>query len=154
VIDAIFTEQGGDERELCDRLYVTWDEAREMQSGGVELGGHTVSHAILSKLEPAEAAREIRAGRESMQRALGREVATFAYPWGRRWDFDEAAEAAVTSSGFKSAVTMHAGTNSSATSRTRLHRLAIDQNAKLHLLVAEACGGFDLLRKVGLDLSE
>ncbi len=154
VIDRIFEEQGGNERELCDRLYVDWDEARELQKGGVELGGHTVSHAILSKLDPVEAAREIRDGRESMKRALGTEIPTFAYPWGRRWDFNDAAESAVTSAGFESASTMHAGTNSRSTKRTQLRRLAIDENAKLHLLATEACGGFDLLRKVGLDLSE
>jgi len=32
--------------------------------------------------------------------------------------------------------------------------VAIDEDARLHLLVAEACGGFDLLRKLGLEWSE
>ncbi|MCC6407279.1 MAG: polysaccharide deacetylase family protein [Planctomycetes bacterium] len=154
VIDLIFAEQGGDETRLADLLYVTWEEARAMQAAGIELGGHTVSHAILSKLEPAEAEREIREGRESLKNNLGSEIPTFAYPWGRRWDFNEAAEAAVTRAGFRTAVTMHAGTNRPDTPPTRLHRLAIDENAKLHLLVAEACGGFALAAKFGLKLSE
>jgi peptidoglycan/xylan/chitin deacetylase (PgdA/CDA1 family) len=154
VIDLIFAEHGGDERKLADLLYVTWDEARAMQAGGIELGGHTVSHAILSKLEPAEAEREIREGRESLKRGLGKEIPTFAYPWGRRWDFNEASEGAVIRAGFKTASTMHAGVNRPDTAPTRLHRLAIDENAKLHLLVAEACGGFALAGKFGLKLSE
>lgn len=154
VVDLVFAEQGGDEARLADLLYVTWEEARAMQAAGIELGGHTVSHAILSKLAPDEAEREIREGRESLERNLGREIQTFAYPWGRRWDFDEAAERAVTRAGFQTAVTMHAGTNRPDTPPTRLHRLAIDENAKLHLLVAEACGGFALAAKLRLKLSE
>jgi hypothetical protein len=30
----------------------------------------------------------------------------------------------------------------------------IDEDASLPLIVAEACGGFELLRRFGLDLSE
>ena len=32
--------------------------------------------------------------------------------------------------------------------------MMIDEDAQLHLLATEACGGFDLLRRFGLDLSE
>jgi len=78
----------------------------------------------------------------------------FAYPFGRRWDFDEASVAAVRAAGFDWAVTTHAGTNDADTDPWRLRRLMIDADVKPHLLVAEACGGFDLLRRAGLDLSE
>jgi hypothetical protein len=30
----------------------------------------------------------------------------------------------------------------------------IDEDAELHVIAAEACGGFDLLRRIGIDLSE
>lgn len=153
-IDRVFAAQGGDERALCDDLYMDWDEARELAAAGVELGGHTVNHPILSRLEPQAQAREVLDGAESMRRALRSEVTTFAYPWGRRWDFDQHSREAVQAARFRCAVTMHAGTNRADTDRLALKRLAIDDSAKLHLLVAEACGGFDLLRRLGLDLSE
>jgi hypothetical protein len=35
-----------------------------------------------------------------------------------------------------------------------LKRLMIDEDTQLHFLVTEACGGFDLLRRFGVDLSE
>ena len=54
VVDTIFAELGGDERALADELYMTWDEARELQAAGVELGGHTVGHQILSRLAPSD----------------------------------------------------------------------------------------------------
>jgi peptidoglycan/xylan/chitin deacetylase (PgdA/CDA1 family) len=154
VLDAVFADLGGDERALADELYMTWDEARELQQLGVELGGHTISHHILSKLTPEQQQREIAGGAEAMRRELGRAIPTFAYPWGRRWDFDAHSVAAAKASGFRCAVTMHAGTNRPKSERFALARVAIDDSAQLHLLVAEACGGFELLRKFGLDLSE
>ena len=153
-IDAIFVDAGGREAELCDALYMTWDHARALRDGGVELGGHTVNHPILARLTPEEQAREIAQGRESMVRELGTEPATFAYPFGRRWDFDRTTRDSVRSSGFKTAVTMHSGTNHRGADPTTYHRLALADGVKLHLLVAEACGGFALARRFGLDLSE
>lgn len=153
-IDAVFAEQGGDERALCEALYMSWDEARELDQAGVELGGHTEGHPILSRLDAPAQEREVRTGAQSLRRELGREVPSFAYPWGRRWDFDAASRSAVKAAGFRSAVTMHSGANLPADDRLALKRVAIDDSARLHLLVAEACGGFELLRKVGVDLSE
>ena len=46
------------------------------------------------------------------------------------------------------------GTNDARTDPYQLKRLMIDETSQLHLLAAEACGGFDLLRRIGIDLSE
>ena len=154
VIDLLFAEAGGDERALCDELYMTWEEARELSAGGVELGGHTVNHVILSRCDGALAEREIVGGVERMRRELPAPVISFAYPWGRRWDFDPTSSAIVARAGFESAVTMHGGVNTRSSRPNELKRLAIADDAKLHLLAAEACGGFELLRRFGIDLSE
>ena len=153
-IDRVFAELGGDERALCDALYMTWDQVRALRDAGVELGGHTVGHPVLSGLSPEEQEREIAAGRASMVRELAIEPATFAYPFGRRWDFDASSRAAVERAGFRTAVTMHAGTNHTGADATGYHRLALSGGARLHLLVAEACGGFALARRFGVNLSE
>ena len=153
-LDLAFSEAGGNEARLCEELCMDWDEARALAARGVELGGHTVTHAILSKLPPDEQRREIEQGAASLARNLGKAPTTFAYPWGRRWDYDEASREAARSAGFTCAVHMHPGVNRPNTQPYELHRVAIDGSAKLHLIVAEACGGFELLRKVGLDLAE
>jgi peptidoglycan/xylan/chitin deacetylase (PgdA/CDA1 family) len=154
VIDALFAEVGGDERALCESLYMSWDDARLLQRSGVELGGHTVSHHVLSTLDAKRAQEEVAACRRAMEGALGRGSSTFAYPFGRRWDFDDDSVRAVEQAGYACAVTTHAGTNDARTDRMRLKRLMIDEDVEPHLVVAEACGGFDLLRKLGLDWSE
>jgi peptidoglycan/xylan/chitin deacetylase (PgdA/CDA1 family) len=153
VIDILFREQGGDARALTDGLYMTWDDARALRDAGVELGGHTVNHEILSRLEPAAARAEIDGSRAALVLNLGVEPKSFAYPFGRRWDWNDDTTRLAREAGWHSATTTHAGTNARGGDRYRLKRVMIDENAKLHLIAAEACGGFDFLRRFGLDLS-
>lgn len=150
----IFAELGGVERELCDELYMTWDGARALRDGGVELGGHTVHHWVVSGLDAAGQLAELEGGRSALERELGAAPESFAYPFGRRWDWNEESCEAVRLSGFTTATTTHAGTNLRGADPTRLARIMIDEDASLPLIVAEACGGFELLRRFGLDLSE
>lgn len=153
-IDALFDAAGGDERALCDELYLDREGARKLRAGGIEIGGHTVSHHVLATLPAAEQEREVAEGRRVLEQELGTELRTFAYPFGRDWDYDANSLAAVRTAGFRAAVTTHPGTNSSSTDPLRLKRWMIDDQAELHLIATEACGGFDLLRRLGLDLSE
>ncbi len=154
VLEALFVEAGCDERKLCDTLYMTWDGARALCDSGVEIGGHTVEHHILSRLAPAAARREIAESRAATKRELSIDSESFAYPFGRRWDYDKTTAAAVREAGFASATTTHGGTNGKSTDPYELKRVMIDENTRLHLLVAEACGGFDLARRFGLDFSD
>lgn len=155
VVDELYREAGGDERALCDALYMDWDDARSLRDGGVELGGHTVNHVILSRLEPDAALDEIGHCRDRMVAELGPGAGrTFAYPFGRRWDYNQDTMRVTRDAGFELAVNTHAGVNRAADDRLQLRRLPVDDGTPLHLLVAEACGGFELLRRVGLDLGE
>lgn len=154
VLDVLFADTGGDERALCDELYMTWAGARALRDAGVELGAHTVHHEILSRLSGSALAHEVADCKRVLERELATSCPSFAYPFGRRWDFHTEAAREIAAAGFASAVTTHAGTNAPGVDRYRLKRLMIDENARLHVLATEACGGFDLLRRFGLDLSE
>lgn len=154
LVDEIFREQGGDERALCEQLYLTWEDVRELDRAGIEIGAHSVRHEILARLEPAEAAREIEGSKLALERGLGHALRSFAYPFGRRWDYHAAAKESARRAGFASATTTHAGTVRAESDRFELPRVTIDEGAKLHRLVAEACGGFDLLRRFGIELGE
>lgn len=49
----------------------------------IEIGGHTRTHADLSSLSPAQAATEIGDGRRDLIEMTGRDIRSFAYPYGR-----------------------------------------------------------------------
>jgi peptidoglycan/xylan/chitin deacetylase (PgdA/CDA1 family) len=81
---------------------MTVDELRELAAAGFEIGAHTVSHPDLSRLGFDECLREMRASREELERMLGVDVRTFAYPSCR---YGPAAVEATRAAGFTTAVT-------------------------------------------------
>lgn len=67
---------------LASDMWMTWDMAREMLAGGMDFGGHTVSHPILSRLPAAEQRREITQSCQRISEELGQSVRAFSYPVG------------------------------------------------------------------------
>jgi peptidoglycan/xylan/chitin deacetylase (PgdA/CDA1 family) len=69
--------------ELPSTLMMTPDQVRAMAAAGMQIGGHTVSHPILARLDEAGARREIEQGRADLQAITGAPVRLFAYPNGK-----------------------------------------------------------------------
>jgi peptidoglycan/xylan/chitin deacetylase (PgdA/CDA1 family) len=81
---------------------MTVDELGELADAGFEIGAHTVSHPDLSRLGFDECLREMRESRDELERMLGVEVRTFAYP---SCHYGRAAVEAARAAGFTVAVT-------------------------------------------------
>lgn len=63
--------------------YMNWDQIKEIQNSGlITFEGHTVSHPTLTVINPTEALREMREGREALQSKTGYPVNFIAYPYG------------------------------------------------------------------------
>lgn len=67
----------------------SWDQLREMHRNGIEIGSHGITHAILSRIEAAQLAREIVGSKEILENKVGCPVSTFCYPNGTRSDINE-----------------------------------------------------------------
>jgi peptidoglycan/xylan/chitin deacetylase (PgdA/CDA1 family) len=63
-------------------LYLNWDDLRLLRSEGMEVGGHTCSHAWLGALPLEEQRREIVESKNLLEKELGCPVLYFAYPFG------------------------------------------------------------------------
>ncbi len=61
---------------------LTWSALAEMVAADWEVGAHSVTHRPLTEMSLAEATREIRESKTTIEDKLGREVKTFAYPFG------------------------------------------------------------------------
>jgi peptidoglycan/xylan/chitin deacetylase (PgdA/CDA1 family) len=59
-----------------------WDELRDMAAAGIDVGGHSVNHAVLPNLPLGEARREIEGCRDAIAERLGLRPSHFAYPNG------------------------------------------------------------------------
>lgn len=66
-----------------DDLMMTSSQVSELARHGFEIGGHTVNHPILARLNAAAARAEIEQGRRRLQEITQRPVRLFAYPNGR-----------------------------------------------------------------------
>jgi hypothetical protein len=102
-VEALREQLGGGPKLVPEHGEVmSWDEVREMIAGGVEIGAHTVSHAVLPFEEPERAEWEICESKAEIERHTGRPCLDFAYCNG--WYSDELIRILV-KSGFRSAVT-------------------------------------------------
>lgn len=98
---ALITRQvGKNPAGLAPRL-LTWPQVAAMQAAGVEIGAHGVTHAILTRIDPARAVAEIQDSRLAVERALGSPPRSFAYPNG---DTTPELARAVERSGYRLAV--------------------------------------------------
>lgn len=75
--------------ELTDRvlprdLMMRREDVRLLTEAGMNVGGHTRTHPILSGLTPAGAEQEIADGLDDLAEIIGRRPTLFAYPNGRR----------------------------------------------------------------------
>ena len=104
-----------------------WEEAREVASGGIELGAHTRTHPILSSVASTEAlVDEIAGSKRRIEEQLGRPVDHFCYPNGSTQDFTDAAVAAVKAADYRTSVTTEPGLNFPSADRFRLLRIGVE----------------------------
>lgn len=83
------------------KVFLTWDELREMASSSMTIGGHTESHPELPKVPGTDSLiREISGSRKTIAARLSRDIADFAYPYG---EYDNRVVQAVKDAGYTSA---------------------------------------------------
>ncbi len=81
---------------------MSWDDLAFLVERGWEIGGHTASHTWLPDLTEERMEEEIVEGRRILEQGLGREVTSFAYPYGA---FSRICSTVVGRAGFTSAWT-------------------------------------------------
>jgi len=86
-------------------LMLTTAQVKALRDGGVEIGAHTATHPILTRLSPDAAREDIARGRKELEGILGDPVRLFAYPNGRPGeDYDRRHVAIVRELGFTAAL--------------------------------------------------
>jgi len=73
---------GGCDQAVAADCWLSWDEVRTLRDAGMEVGGHTMNHPVLSRLSEAEQETEIAGCAERLEAELGRPMRTFSYPVG------------------------------------------------------------------------
>lgn len=109
-----------------NQWFMDWSELRAMADAGIEIGAHTHSHPILTRLTDAAAANEIQRSRHDLEARLGRPVRHFAYPnGGGVINHDARIAHLVQSAGFDSAATSVNGVLRLGADPYRISRLGV-----------------------------
>jgi peptidoglycan/xylan/chitin deacetylase (PgdA/CDA1 family) len=88
IVKLLFERYIGPEKEFAEELYASWDEAREMQSAGMLIGGHTHSHRPLSSLTNEELKQDLTTSADLLRSRLRDQTLwPFCYPYGKNDSF-------------------------------------------------------------------
>lgn len=119
------------------KLNLSWQQIREMTKE-ISFGAHTHTHPILSSLNSNMQEQEIRTSKEMIENNLDQDVRFFAYPNGRREDFDNNSKAELKKLGFSCALTTEEGCNMRGDNLFELRRTYTTEESierfALHLL--------------------
>jgi peptidoglycan/xylan/chitin deacetylase (PgdA/CDA1 family) len=86
---------------------MTWSQVSEMHLAGFDIGAHTRTHPVLTRLDEADAMDEITSSRTAIEDHIGKAVSLFAYPFGKpREHVSERISRIVAELGFESAATV------------------------------------------------
>lgn len=114
-------QQGISARE--DWAKMTWDELREMQAAGMEIGSHTVNHANLGSNDDAAIEQELTESLATLNRELGVSPRSFCFPWGTRDAISDVACNQARAAGYYAAVTTLPGTTRRGDDLYQLRRI-------------------------------
>jgi len=87
-------------------LMMTDDQVRTLHRSGIEIGAHTMTHPILTRVDAETALREMSDSRRRLEELTGAPVRSFAYPNGRpKQDYDHTHVGLAREAGFDLALT-------------------------------------------------
>lgn len=108
----LFRRYLGDEARFARELYVSWEEAREMQAAGMIIGGHSKSHRPLAAMREAELVWDLGRSKARLARNLAPQpLWPFSYPYGKRTSYTPCAMELLRRVGFACAFTTELGAN-------------------------------------------
>jgi len=107
------------------RLFLNWDEIKDMSRHGMTFGSHTMNHRILTYLSKKEKKLEIEESFEILKGAKINFIPIFSYPNG---DYDEQTLHIVKGCSYRGAVTTQYGANEGQTDPFLLKRIGIHED--------------------------
>ncbi len=82
LLDALFKNTFGDERDFSKKFYLSPDEIRALVKEGMEIGAHTHTHRLLSQISAKEQAEEVVLSKRALYGILKKHINVFSYPNG------------------------------------------------------------------------
>ena len=62
--------------------YMSWEQIKALGEAGMEIGSHSVNHQYMTTLSTEQLLAELKDSKKQIERHTGKEVVSFAYPFG------------------------------------------------------------------------
>lgn len=122
-------------RSQMQGAMMNWDQIREMQVAGISFGCHTMTHPVLSRLDPEAGRKEIVEAKHLIEKRLNTYVGDFAFPFGKPNDCSSIGRTTLKELGLKTAMTTIVGVNHPGADLFRLRRMVQGNEASLSMFV-------------------
>lgn len=120
---------------------LSWAQILEMVRCGIQFGGHTRTHPVLSRMRTTrEWSEEIRMSRARIEKKLESPVLHFAYPNGRSVDIPGECHRFLREEGFRTAVTTIHGLNEGDENLLQLKRICVEPFLEMPVFVDQVAG--------------
>ena len=129
--------------EVFKKLMMSWSDAKELSENCVELGAHTASHPILTRIPLGDTNVELLKSKRNIEAEIGKPVVSFAYPNGQSSDFNEDIVDRVQQAGFEIAFTLLPGPTRRITVRKNpltIRRIFLSYTDSFHRFAAKLTG--------------
>jgi peptidoglycan/xylan/chitin deacetylase (PgdA/CDA1 family) len=123
--------------------FLTWEQIMELNASSVTIGSHGHTHRSMARLGPEEVRREGQQSKELIEDRLGREVNSFAYPYGMRGDENPMTAKILGDCGYSSVFVSQHGTVHHGTNPLRLPRVKVEAGEPLWMFKLLCQGGMD-----------
>lgn len=112
-----------------------WDNCREMHNNGIEIGSHSVTHPILSKIDSKSQHYEIHQSKATIEKHLNTQIDAIAFPNGHTEDYTQSVLREVKAAGYNYACTFNKGINKlESLDKFQIARLNIEPKDDLYML--------------------
>lgn len=127
------------------KLYMNWDQIKEMEKEGITIGSHTRRHAYLPLLPVDLLKDELEGSKQIIEEHLGHPINFIAYPTG---GFKEEVKRAVADAGYLAGFTTNRGYDKSNTDLFELKRIHVNSYDNWLTLFAKFSGYYNVFRGI------
>jgi peptidoglycan/xylan/chitin deacetylase (PgdA/CDA1 family) len=137
----------GDTDEIL-HTFLNWDEVRALRQFGIDFGAHTVNHVICTQVSTEILDRELLQSKSDIERELGVECFSMAYPNGSPLDFSDSVIDRVRKVGYRLAFTLTNETHDRSIDPLKISRLQVPGHVSHATFEVRVCGTLAFLRKM------
>jgi peptidoglycan/xylan/chitin deacetylase (PgdA/CDA1 family) len=128
------------DRQLYE--FLSWDEVAEIRNYGFDIGSHTVSHPILSRIDASRLRTELRESKRAIETRLGQRCDYLAYPNGTRADYNDDVLREARAAGYLLGFTLNRSLNTAQVDPLAVDRVDVAGHAPLDVFRARVSGLF------------